>query len=225
MILPEVEEHPRRTMYDNEDAYLEGMVDSDGEEREIDEEDEEFCNNYLQEVNVEDDGLGIHSKKGMAAAKARGAVPEGGFAEDDDFNAEDAADAEYYAMLEREEDPDFETLKAKGLKYSNGEPEMEEYDLLGTLDHACALDYLDVATYFFDSANAIESFRPGFIQGMMAKVGDVESKKFDIIAAAVSQRRAASRIEDAMLRFQAIESTRCASIHQNPLPVTLHNQL
>ena len=44
---------------------------------------------------------------------------------------------------------------------------------------------------------------------MMAKVGDVESKKFDIIAAAVSQRRAASRIEDAMLRFQAIESTRC----------------
>ena len=156
VILPEVEEHPRRTMYDNEDAFLEGMVDSEGEEREIDEEDEEFCNNYLQEVNVEDDGLGIHSKKGMAAAKARGAVPEGGFAEDDDFNAEDAADAEYYAMLEREEDPDFETLKAKGLKYSNGEPEMEGYDLLGTLDHACALDYLDVATYFFDSANAIE---------------------------------------------------------------------
>ncbi len=219
LLVPEIEDHPRRSMYyDEEDEYMHGWVDSDEEDRDIDDEDAEFDEDDLEEEEEEeDDGTGIHSKKGLAAAKARGGIPAGGFDEDQDYDAHAAGDAEFYAMLEKEEDPDYEALKAKGLKYSNGEPEMASYDHLGTLDHACSLDYLDVAAHFIESANAMEGSSPGLIQSMAAQLDDVQSKKFAIIAAAVNQRRSASQIEDPMLRCQALESTRASKPPADPM--------
>ena len=204
--IPEMSEHPRRSMYHHHDEqdwrHLLGDDDGDDDDLFPDEDEDE------DDDDDEDDGTGIHSKKGIAAMKAKGLIPEGGYGEDEDAHAADE-DEDYYAMLNREGDPDFEALR--GTKYSNGMPVQVEYDHLGTLDHACSLDSLDISSYFIESVNSMEAARPGFIKGLVGQLDEIKAARFDQLAAVVSQRAVARQIVDPLERAKAIYAT-CPAI-------------
>ena len=106
-----------------------------------------------EESDDEDDGNGVHSRKGAAA---RANIPEGGYGEEEDV--ENAEDTEYLEYLEQ--------VNANGsTRYLHGEP-VDDEEERDELDFTSPCDGIDVLNYLVDALNAARTMDAAHLQNL-----------------------------------------------------------